>query len=65
MMLTSAASASAYNFTVDGFYYDIVSISDLTCAVTNNDNVYDKEYFDEYCRFMQEMTIETLIRKFN
>ncbi len=44
MMLTSAASASAYNFTVDGFYYDIVSISDLTCAVTNNDNVYDKEY---------------------
>ena len=44
MMLTSAASASSYNFTVDGFYYDIVSISDLTCAVTNNDNVYDKEY---------------------
>lgn len=28
-------------------------------------HVYDKEYFDEYCRFMQEMTIETLIRKFN
>ena len=39
-MLTSAASASAYDFTVDGLYYNIVSFPDLTCAVTSNDTKY-------------------------
>ena len=34
-MLTSAASASAYDFTVDGIYYTITSFTDLTCAVTS------------------------------
>ena len=42
-MLTSAASASAYDLTVDGLYYNIVSFSDLTCAVTSDD-VNDTKY---------------------
>ena len=42
-ILTSAASASAYDFTVDGMCYDIVSLSDLTCAVTYDD-VNDTKY---------------------
>ena len=41
--LQLSLSASAYNFTVDGLYYNIVSISDLTCAVTYDD-VNDTEY---------------------
>ena len=28
-------------------------------------HVYNEKYFGEYCKFMQDMTIETLIRKFN
>lgn len=34
-MLCSSLSASAYDFEVDGVYYDIVSVSDLTCEVVN------------------------------
>lgn len=35
--LQLSLSASAYDFTVDGMCYDIVSLSDLTCAVTKDD----------------------------
>ena len=38
-VLTSV-KASAYDFTVDGLYYNIVSFPDLTCAVTSNDTKY-------------------------
>lgn len=31
---------SAYDFEVDGIYYDVVSLSDLTCKVTSGDNKY-------------------------
>ena len=34
---------SAYDFTVGGLYYNIVSLQDLTCAVTNDD-VNDTKY---------------------
>lgn len=34
----SAAPVSAYDFKVDGVYYNITSSSDLTCCVTSNGN---------------------------
>ena len=40
MMLVSAAPVSAYDFAVDGIYYNVVSLSDLTCAVTDGDMSY-------------------------
>ena len=33
-------SVSAYDFTVDGIYYDIVNIQDLTCKVVSGDTKY-------------------------
>ncbi len=33
-------TASAYDFEVNGIYYNIVSISDLTCEVTKGENYY-------------------------
>ena len=39
----ASVKASAYDFTVDGLYYNIVSLQDLTCAVTNDD-VNDTKY---------------------
>lgn len=33
--LLSSTSMSAYDFEVDGIYYDVVSMSDLTCKVVN------------------------------
>lgn len=38
--LLSSINAFAYDFEVDGFYYDVVSLSDLTCKVTSGDNKY-------------------------
>lgn len=32
--------ASAYDFEVDGIYYNIISTTDLTCEVTSGDNEY-------------------------
>lgn len=43
MLLISALvclQASAYDFEVDGLYYDIVSVSDKTCALTNGEPIY-------------------------
>lgn len=33
--------ASAYNFTADGIYYNFVSFSNSTCAVTSGDQLYE------------------------
>ena len=42
VLLSLCASGSAYDFTVDGLYYNIVSLEDLTCEITYGDKV------DEY-----------------
>ncbi len=34
--LLAVVPASAYDFEVDGFYYNVISFTDFTCAVTNN-----------------------------
>lgn len=42
-MLCTLISASAYDFEVDGIYYNILSLEELTCEVTYNDgNRLDK-----------------------
>ena len=41
--LLFSATASAYDFEVDGFYYYIISLSDLTVGVTDGDNKYSGE----------------------
>ena len=38
--LFSSLTASAYDFGVDGIYYNLVSASDLTVEVTRGDNYY-------------------------
>ena len=38
--LLCSTTASAYDFEVDGIYYNITSITDLTAEVTNGDNEY-------------------------
>jgi len=43
-MLLSSLSASAYDFKVDGIYYKIVSLDELTCAVTNHGDNYNGIY---------------------
>lgn len=40
-MLPAFLSASAYDFEVDGIYYDIVFLPNLTCAVTCGDKYYE------------------------
>ncbi len=35
-VLSASISASAYDFEVDGIYYNIISLDDLTCEVTYN-----------------------------
>ena len=40
VLLMTGTSASAYDFTVDGIFYDIVSFDDLTCAVVAGDEKY-------------------------
>ncbi|MCH5301667.1 MAG: leucine-rich repeat domain-containing protein [Prevotella sp.] len=34
--LLGSTNVSAYDFEVDGIYYDVISFSDLTCTVSNN-----------------------------
>ena len=41
--LLCSATASAYDFEVDGIYYNILSMSDLTVEVTYGDNEYSGE----------------------
>lgn len=38
VLLSLCASVSAYDFTVDGLYYNIVSLENLTCEITYGDN---------------------------
>jgi len=40
VVLLSFLSASAYDFEVDGIYYNIVSFDNLTCSVTSGDSKY-------------------------
>lgn len=42
-VLLCSISASAYDFEVDGLYYDIRSMEDLTVSVTSGDNKYSGE----------------------
>ncbi len=42
-MLLAFLPASAYDFEVDGIYYEVVSLSDLTCKVVAGDNKYEGE----------------------
>ena len=42
-VLLCSATASAYDFEVDGIYYNILSMSDLTVEVTKGDNEYSGE----------------------
>ena len=46
VLLSLCASVSAYDFTVDGLYYNIVSLEDLTCEITYGDKV--DEYHGTY-----------------
>ena len=36
--LLSNANVSAYDFEIDGIYYDVVSFSELTCKIVNVSN---------------------------
>ena len=38
--LLSSIGASAYDFTVDGIYYNATSVTDMTCSVTSGDVEY-------------------------
>lgn len=40
IMMQAFLIASAYDFEVDGIYYDVVSLPDMTCEVTYGDNEY-------------------------
>ena len=40
VILFSAFRVSAYDFEVDGFYYNLLSTSDLTCEITSGDEKY-------------------------
>ena len=42
-VLLCSATASAYDFVVDGIYYNIISTTDLTVKVTSGDNNYSGE----------------------
>ncbi len=39
-MVITPTSTKAYDFEVDGIYYNIISVPQLTCAVTNGDKGY-------------------------
>lgn len=43
VMLQAFLAASAYDFEVNGIYYNVVSLEDLTCEVTYGDNQYSEE----------------------
>lgn len=41
VMMQMAVSTFAYDFEVDGIYYNVISLPDLTCEVTYGDEKYD------------------------
>ena len=43
IVLLSSTNVSAYDFEVDGIYYNVLSFSDLKCEVTYGDNNYTGE----------------------
>lgn len=40
VLLMTGIGVSAYDFTVDGIYYDVESLPDLTCRVVRGDKEY-------------------------
>lgn len=42
--LLGCISVSAYDFTVDGIYYNIMLLDDLTCGVTFGDGGYSGDF---------------------
>lgn len=42
--LLFSLGASAYDFTVDGMYFNIVSLDDLTCEITQGDEKYTGDF---------------------
>ena len=40
MLLAGSVQAEAYDFVVDGIYYEIASVKDLTCVVVKGENEY-------------------------
>lgn len=40
VLLMTGTGVSAYDFTVDGIFYNIVSFGDLTCVVVAGDEKY-------------------------
>lgn len=57
VILWISLSASAYDFEVDGIYYDVESLSDRTCSVTYKDRVK----IDGKTRFYNDFASETLV----
>ena len=41
IMMQAFLVASAYDFEVDGIYYNVISLEDMTCKVTKGDNEYE------------------------
>ena len=41
ILLTGSVQAEAYDFEVDGIYYEITSFKDLTCGVAQGENEYE------------------------
>lgn len=40
-IMFAAITVSAYDFEVDGIYYNVLSLADMTCEVTEGDNKYN------------------------
>ena len=65
VMLLCSATASAYDFEVDGIYYNITSITDLTVEVTNGDNEYsDKVIIPETVVYKSKVLKVTSISRY-
>ena len=43
MLLVASLASFAYDFEVDGIYYNVLSKDDLTCEVASGDNSYTGE----------------------
>ena len=54
VLLWMSVSASAYDFTVDGNYYNVVSLTDMTCSITSGDEKYSGDFV------IPETVIETV-----
>ena len=65
VVLLCSATASAYDFEVDGIYYNITSITDLTVEVTNGDNEYsDKVIIPETVVYKSKVLKVTSISRY-